>query len=49
MSSITQIGESRNVVPLLIAIAFFGFIVAVAIASPFYLDAPPFDPILIGP
>jgi hypothetical protein len=49
MSSITQIGESRNTVALLIAIAFFGFIVAVAIASPFYLDAPSFDPSLVGP
>ena len=44
--STTQISKVRS---MMIAIAFFGFLVAVAIASPYYLGAPPFDPVVVGP
>lgn len=38
--SSTKAGEARNVLSLLVAIVFFGFIVGAAIASPHYLNAP---------
>lgn len=49
MSSITQIGEGRNVISLLLAVVLFGLVVAVVIASAYTPDAPPFDSLVIGP
>lgn len=41
--------ETANALPLIIAVAFFAFIAAAAIASPYYVGAPPFGPVLVGP
>jgi hypothetical protein len=44
-----QGGESQQALSVIIAVAFFGFIIAVGIASPHYLVAPPTDAVLVGP
>jgi hypothetical protein len=50
MSSMIQTEATpRTAFSLLLAIAFFGVVVAAAIASPHYLPAPSSDVVLVGP
>jgi hypothetical protein len=48
-SPMTQIADVPHALSLMMAIAFLALVVAAAFASSYYVGAPSFDGVLVGP